>query len=81
MARESIKKIKEKFKDEWVLLSDYELNECYEPISGVVIAHSKDRDEIYDKLKKEMPKLKKLCIEFMGDVPPKDVVIIFYGES
>lgn len=38
---------KAKYKDEWVLLADYDLDDRNEPLAGVVVAHSKDREEIY----------------------------------
>ncbi|MBN2542284.1 hypothetical protein JXI42_05415 [bacterium] len=76
----SIEDIKTKFKDEWVLLADYETDKYNALISGKVIAHSKDRGEIYNLLKAELKKRKKLCIKFMGSVPQEEVAVMFYGE-
>jgi len=76
MLKSSTKKIKQKFKDEWVLLSNFETNEFNEPISGVVIAHSKKRSEIYDRLS-ELKRRKRLCVLFTGKVPPENVAVMF----
>jgi hypothetical protein len=37
----SLAQIRAKYKDEWVLLAHYDLDEKNEPLNGVVIAHSK----------------------------------------
>jgi hypothetical protein len=69
----SVAQIKTKYRDEWVLLADYHLDERNEPISGVVVAHSKDRDEIYSK---QMDIQKNLCILYAGEMP-QDLAIMF----
>lgn len=71
--RMSIAQIKTKYKDEWLLLADYRLDDKNEPVSGVVIAHSKDRDEIYSK---QMDIEKNLCIFYAGEMP-QDLAIMF----
>ena len=73
MQREDIESIKEKHRDEWVLLSDCELDEFNEPLSGVVVAHSKDRQEIYNK---QMEIKKDLCIYYTGKIP-EDLGVMF----
>lgn len=47
MRKENIKTIKKTYANEWVLLADYEVDESNQPILGLVVAHSKDREEIY----------------------------------
>ena len=71
--RTSIAQIKAKYKNEWVLLADYHLDDRNEPVSGVVVAHSKDRDEIYSK---QMSIQKNLCILYAGEMP-QDLAIMF----
>ena len=68
-----IAKIRTKFKDEWVLLDQYELDERNEPLRGVVIAHSKDREVIYDK---QMTIEKPFCILYTSE-PPKNLAFMF----
>ena len=70
--RKSVAQIRAKYKDQWVLLADYQLDDRNEPISGVVVAHSKDRDEIYGK---QMGIQKNLCILYAGEMP-QDLAIM-----
>jgi len=69
-----ITQIKAKYKDEWVLLADYDLDEMNEPRSGVVVAHSKDREEIYNR---QMGINKGLCILYTGELP-RDLAIMLF---
>lgn len=70
--RMSVAQIKAKYKDEWVLLANYDLDDKNEPLSAVVVAHSKDREEIYGK---QMGIKKDLCILYTGELP-KDLAIM-----
>ena len=69
----SMAQIKARYKDEWVLLADYDLDKRNEPLRGVVVAHSKDREEIYGK---QMGIKKSLCILYTGEMPT-DLAIMF----
>lgn len=68
----SVGQIKAKYKDEWVLLADYDLDDRNEPLRGVVMAHSKDREEIYNR---QMSIKKGLCIFYTGELP-RDLAIM-----
>ena len=46
-----IEEIKEKYKDEWVLIKILKTDELNRPIDGELILHSKNRDEVYAKMK------------------------------
>ena len=69
----SLAEIKAKFKDEWVLLAHYDLDNRNEPLNGVVMAHSKDREEIYNS---QMAIKQSLCILYTGELP-RDLAIMF----
>jgi hypothetical protein len=69
----SLPQIRSKYKDEWVLLGHFDLDERNEPLHGVVVAHSKDREEIYNK---QMAIQKPLCILYTGELP-KNLAIMF----
>lgn len=71
--KERIETIKKRYKDEWVLIADYELDETLNPLCGIVVAHSKNRDEIY---KKQMDYDGNLCIEYTGEVPDDLAVML-----
>jgi hypothetical protein len=42
--------IQQRYDGEWVLIAYHSLDENLKPISGEVIAHSTDRDEVYAAL-------------------------------
>ncbi len=65
-----ISTIKRKYRDQWVLLANYRVNELNEPLEGIVVEHSKDRDKIYNSLKQHP---ESLCIYYAGQLPPKGV--------
>lgn len=70
------KEIVEKFNDEWVLIEVKEVDESYNLKEGDVIAHSKDKSEIYEQLLKL--KDKNLYIEYTGKIPEDLAVVLFY---
>ena len=73
MKKESIETIKQTYKNEWVLLTDYEIDQYNEPLLGVVVAHSKEREEIYDK---QMEIKKDLFMFYTGKIP-EDLAVMF----
>lgn len=46
--------MKKAYPDEWLLIVDYETDECGHVLKGVVERHSRDKDEVY-----RLPALKK----------------------
>jgi hypothetical protein len=69
----SVKEIETRFPDEWILVIDPETGPDLEVQSGVVAAHSKDRDEVYRRALELKPR--RSAVWFNGE-PPKDTVII-----
>jgi hypothetical protein len=69
----SVKEIETRFPDEWILVIDPETGPDLEVQSGVVAAHSKDRDEVYRRALELKPR--RSAVWFNGE-PPKDAVII-----
>jgi hypothetical protein len=65
--------IKKNFKNQWVLIEVEKVDESYNLLSGEVLAHSKDKDEIYQKLLEIKPK--EFSIEYTGEVP-EDLAIV-----
>ena len=68
-----ITRIRSKYRNQWVLVGNSKLNKDLEVVSGDVIWHSKDRDEVYDKALELRPKHPALL--YTGKLP-KDMVII-----
>jgi hypothetical protein len=48
--------MKKAFPDEWLLITDYETDQCGEISSGVVERHSQDKSEVY-----RLPAVEKDC--------------------
>jgi hypothetical protein len=70
---ESIDEIKQRFPREWVLISNCSFDKLNCLSKGRVIAHSKDRSEIYKKL---MRYKEPLAVEYTGPIP-KDLAVMF----
>jgi hypothetical protein len=65
--------IKTTFKDQWVLIEVQKVDERFNIIEGEVLTHSKDKDEVYQKLLQIRPK--EFSIEYTGEVP-EDLAIV-----
>ena len=70
--------IVKKFKNEWVLIEVKKIDEEYKLKEGNVIAHYKDKSEVYGRLLKL--KGKELYIDYTGQVP-KDLAVVLYHEK
>lgn len=66
--------IEKQFSDEWILLSDPEVDEHLEVLRGKVVAHSKDRDEV-DKTALAL-RLKQSAFLYTGQIPDDLVIIL-----
>jgi len=69
-----MEKIKKKYKDEWVLIKVLRVDEFCVPVEGEVVAHSKFRDEIYEKQRKMKGDL---AIIYTGKIPKEGYVVAF----
>lgn len=65
--------IKKSFRDQWVLIEVEKVDGSFNILEGEVLAHSKDKDEVYQKLLKIRPK--EFSIEYTGEVP-EDLAIV-----
>ena len=72
------KEIVKAFKDEWVLVYVKEVDENFNLKEGDIIAHSKDKEEIYKKLLKITPE--SFSIEYTGKIPEDLAVVLFYED-
>jgi hypothetical protein len=62
------------FDSEWVLLADPEVDDLGRVLQGTVVAHSKDRDEVY---RKDIElRLKTSATLFTGKLPEDTAVIL-----
>jgi len=70
----SLQEIHRSFKDEWVLVRVLEEDELGQPLTGIVVAHSPDRGEIYlaqTGLRGD------LAIFYTGEIPKKGFAVAF----
>jgi len=65
--------MKARYPDQWLLITDYELDSSTSLRKGQVVACSKDREEIHRALKQHSGNL---CIHFTGGLP-RDSAILF----
>ena len=70
-----IDKIKERYKDEWVLVEVVKYDEIGQPVEGNVIAHSRNRDDTYEAMTKT--KAKQLYHIYTGKIPIKGYAVAF----
>ncbi|HKQ49529.1 MAG TPA: hypothetical protein VJZ71_15765 [Phycisphaerae bacterium] len=68
----SIAEICNRYDSEWILVEDPEVDENLEVVRGKVVWHSKDRDEVYQKMLELRPK--QSATLFTGRMP-KDTAI------
>ena len=64
MEKERIENIKNKIKDEWILIEVTKVNKYNYPVEGRLLVHTKDRDEIWRFARKYKGDL---LIEFSGE--------------
>ncbi len=69
----TIAEIKAQYCSEWVLVEDPQTDEALDVQAGKVVAHSKDRDEVYRQAAKSPPK--RFAILYTGTIP-KDTAIV-----
>jgi hypothetical protein len=72
-----LEKVRQMFKDEWVLLEVLEEDEIGQPVEVEIIGHSKSRDEIYSVLRRT--KVKHVATLFAGEIPKEGYAVAFHG--
>lgn len=70
----TIQEIESEFDSEWVLIQDPETNEGREVLGGMVLLHSKDRDEVYRMAITKKPK--RFALHFTGEMPEGTAVVL-----
>jgi len=70
----SFSEIKERFDSEWVLIGDPETDDDLNVKQGVVLWHSKDRDEVYRKAREIHPNHS--AILYTGKLPDNVAVVL-----
>lgn len=68
----TLKEIREKYRDQWVLVDVTAEDELNQPMAGRVLAHDRDRDAVYDQW--ETTPAKDAFVFFTGDIVKKGYV-------
>lgn len=68
--------IKKSFKNEWVLIEVKKVDINFNLIEGKVLAHSKDKDEIYKRLLEIKPA--KFMLEYTGKIPENLAIVLMH---
>ena len=61
--------IKARYAPDWVLIGDPETDENLEILSGEVLLHSPDRDELGRRMLALQPRPAHVAVDFLGEVP------------
>jgi len=69
-----IPEVIKQFQDEWVAFEVYEEDIRKHPYKGRLLAHSKNRDEVWEVVHKLNPQ--DCLVEFTGEIPPKGMKFI-----
>ena len=73
---ESIRSIRRRYRHEWLLINVQKFDEITTtPTHGRLLAHSKDREVIYDRLLQTRVRLP--LVTYSEDTPPKGYAVAF----
>lgn len=64
----------QRFKSEWILVSDPEVDEHFHVVRGKVVFHSKDRDEVYRQIVER--RLKSSATLYTGQMPENTAIVL-----
>jgi hypothetical protein len=70
----TITEIEAQFTDQWVLVDDPQMDSAQRVQGGTVLAHSKDRDEVYRQAVALRPK--RFAVLFTGQIPQDAAVVL-----
>jgi uncharacterized pyridoxal phosphate-containing UPF0001 family protein len=70
----TLQEMEKQFDSEWILVGDPQTNEALEVVKGMVLCHSKDRDEVYRAAVKLRPK--RSAILYTGHMPPDTAIVL-----
>lgn len=70
----TITEIEEQFDSEWILVAEPATDESLKVLSGEVLWHSKDRDEVYRKVLELRPK--HFAVVYTGSIPEDAAVVL-----
>lgn len=69
-----MEEIRKHYRDEWVLIEYTKLDDDLNVIEGEVIAHSPNKEEIYQAQMKLQGR--SLAIEYLGEIPEQEDLVV-----
>lgn len=69
----TLKEIETQFPDEWVLVDDPQTDDAFQVQRGRVVAHSKNRDEVYRRI---LTGPSRFAILYTGEMPEDAAIIL-----
>jgi hypothetical protein len=74
----TVEEMRAQFVDEWILINDPETNESLELLSGKVVCHSKDRDEVYREAvdRRSKRRRQRYAVLYTGEIPEGTAVVL-----
>jgi len=69
-----MEEIRKQYQDEWVLIEYSKLDDDLNVIEGEVIAHSPNKEEIYQAQMKLQGR--SLAIEYLGEIPEQEDLVV-----
>ena len=73
---QNIAEIEAQYRDEWLLFEVLETDKVDRPLTGKLLCHSKNRDEIHKTAMEKRRRDKCYYITFTGDPVPPDMVVV-----
>jgi hypothetical protein len=70
----TVAEIQSRFDSEWVLVGDPDVDEMLNVRSGRILAHSRDRDEVYRQATKLKPD--RFAVLFTGVIPEGTAIVL-----
>ena len=70
----TIQEIESQFESEWVLIENPKTDEMLRVLGGMVLHHSKDRDEVYRKAVSLRPR--RSALVYTGQIPEETAVVL-----
>jgi hypothetical protein len=70
----TIQEIEARFAPDWVLIGEPETDECLAVISGKVLYHGSDRDEVYRRAKELQPG--RFAVQYLGTWPENTALVL-----
>ncbi len=70
----TVAEIEATYDSEWVLVEEPQVDESLDVLSGAVLCHSKDRDEVYRKAVELRPK--RFAMLYTGKIPEDAAIVL-----